>query len=266
MREWDAASYQRVSGPQEAWGRAVVDGIELAGDERALDAGCGTGRVTRYLADRLPRGTLVAVDGSQAMVAEARARLADLADHVRVEHQDLLELRVEQPVDLIISTATFHWIADHAALFGRLHDALAPGGRLVAQCGGAGNIAATLAAADAVAATAPFAEHLSEVARPVHFADAPATARLLSDAGFEDVETWLHRAPTDVGGGEEGVAFLSTVVLRTDLARLPVHLQMPFAAEVADRLRDDAGHVQVDYVRLELRAHRPGGGGRPPGR
>ena len=43
-----------------------------------------------------------------------------------------------EPVDAILSTATFHWIADHERLFARLHAALRPGGRFVAQCGGAG--------------------------------------------------------------------------------------------------------------------------------
>src|SRR5215211_6781511 len=59
---------------------------------------------------------------------------------VRVERQDLLSLEVEERVDLIFSTATFHWISDHDRLFENLARALKPGGRLVAQCGGEGNI------------------------------------------------------------------------------------------------------------------------------
>src|SRR3954467_7677084 len=73
-REWDAASYERVSGPQEQWGRDVLDRLELDGDERVLDAGCGTGRVTAALLERLPHGEVVAVDGSPAMVEETRER------------------------------------------------------------------------------------------------------------------------------------------------------------------------------------------------
>ena len=115
--------------------RDVLDRLELRGDERVLDAGCGTGRVTAALVERLPRGEVVAVDGSPAMVAQARERLGDRAD-VRVA--DLLELELERPVDAILSTATFHWIADHERLFARLLGVLVPGGRLVAQCGGAG--------------------------------------------------------------------------------------------------------------------------------
>src|SRR3954454_13774735 len=130
-RDWNAASYQRVSAPLEAMGREVLDRLELDGDERVLDAGCGTGRVTAALVERLPRGHVIAVDGSPAMVEEAGARLGDAAD-VRVA--DLLELELDAPVDAVLSTATFHWIADHDRLFTRLRDVLRPGGRLVAQC------------------------------------------------------------------------------------------------------------------------------------
>src|SRR5215212_7232090 len=74
-RDWNAASYQRVSAPLEAMGREVLDRLELDGDERVLDAGCGTGRVTAALVERLPRGHVVAVDGSPSMVEQAREPL-----------------------------------------------------------------------------------------------------------------------------------------------------------------------------------------------
>ena len=74
-RDWDAATYQRLSAPLEAMGRDVLWRLRLDGDETVIDAGCGTGRVTAVLAERLPQGKVIAVDGSPAIVAEARKRL-----------------------------------------------------------------------------------------------------------------------------------------------------------------------------------------------
>ena len=91
-------------------------------------------RVTAALAERVPRGHVIAVDGSPAMV-EARERLGP---GVEVFAADLLELELDEPVDAILSTATFHWIADHDRLFSERLFALRPGGRIVAQCGGGG--------------------------------------------------------------------------------------------------------------------------------
>ena len=193
--EWDAATYQRVSAPQLAWGRRVVERIPLSGDEDALDAGCGTGRVTRLLAERLPRGTVLGVDGSARMVDEASRRLADLGERVRFRQADLRALELDAPVDLIVSTATFHWILDHEGLFARLHAALRPGGRLVAQCGGFGNIAATHAAADEVGAGDPYAAHLRDMPESWHFAGAEDTVERLGGAGVTDSPAFVEPEP-----------------------------------------------------------------------
>ena len=184
-RDWNAESYQRISAPMEAMGREVLDRLELRGDERVLDAGCGTGRVTAALVERLPRGEVVAVDGSPAMVAEARERLGP---GVEVFAADLLELELDEPVDAILSTATFHWIPDHDRLFDRLFAALRPGGRLVAQCGGAGNVATVQAAIDAVAEPA-----LAGWAGPWTFASPEETTARLERSGFTDARAWLQQ-------------------------------------------------------------------------
>ena len=125
-RDWDASTYDRVSDPQFKWGLEVLDRLPLNGDETVLDAGCGSGRLTRELINRLPNGHVVAVDGSASMVELARKALPE----AEVFQSDLSELEVDEPVDAIFSNAVFHWIKDHDELFRRLHAALAPGGRL----------------------------------------------------------------------------------------------------------------------------------------
>jgi trans-aconitate 2-methyltransferase len=119
-REWNASAYDRLSSPQLAMGREVLERLDLQGDERVLDAGCGTGRVTELILERLDTGEVVAVDGSEAMIEHTRQRFGDA---VRAFTADLLELTLDEPVDAILSTATFHWIhdldaVDHPALRG----------------------------------------------------------------------------------------------------------------------------------------------------
>ena len=130
-RDWNAGSYERMSAPIEAMGRDVLSRLELVGDETVLDAGCGTGRVTAALLERLPRGRVIADDGSPSMIEQARERLGD--DRVEFLVADLAELELPERVDAVLSTATFHWVPDHDALFARLFDVLQPGGQLVAQ-------------------------------------------------------------------------------------------------------------------------------------
>jgi trans-aconitate 2-methyltransferase len=245
-RDWNASSYERMSAPLEAMGRDVLDRLDLRGDERVLDAGCGTGRVTAALLERLPRGEVVAVDGSPAMVEAARERLGDAAE-LRVA--DLLELELDRPVDAILSTATFHWIADHDRLFARLHAALVPGGRLVAQCGGAGNIAALEAAAELVGEREPYAPALAGWPGPWNFATTAATADRLRAAGFVDVWTWSHDVRVEP---EDPREYLGTVALGSHLERLAPDLREPFVDAVIAELDEPV----VEYTRLNILARR----------
>jgi len=154
-RDWDASSYHRVSIPHEEWAASILERLPLDGGETVLDAGCGSGRATSMLVDRLPRGRVIAVDGSASMVAKVTAVLRPVD---RAQVADLTELKLDEPVDAIFSSAVFHWIADHGLLFRRLHAMLRPGGLLAAQCGGARNIERLRRIADEVAASEPFVD------------------------------------------------------------------------------------------------------------
>jgi trans-aconitate 2-methyltransferase len=245
-RDWDARTYDRVADPQTRWGSAVLDRLPLAGDETVVDAGCGTGRVTEQLVERLPSGHVIAIDGSPAMLAEAARRLSRFGDRVAYLHADLgqpFELPRHELADAILSTATFHWIADHDALFRNLAAVLRPGGRLVAQCGGAGNIASVMA----VLATTG-----DGWLGNVHFATPEETADRLRAAGFIDVETWLQPEPTRFEPGEPFETFLRTVVLGNHLERLQPAERDPFVRHVVERLPEPV----IDYVRLNIIARR----------
>src|ERR687884_1764963 len=192
-RSWDGAAYDRLSTPMEQLGREVMERLELRGDETILDAGCGSGRVTELLLERVPDGRVIGVDASASMIDAARERLGDDAD-LRVADLVGLDLGGDT-VDVVFSTATFHWIADHDALFRSLRAALRPGGRLVAQCGGAGNIAAVHAAARQAGDDPPFRTHFEGWRGPWNFATPQDTQRRLQAAGFAETHCWPADRP-----------------------------------------------------------------------
>jgi len=244
-RDWDAATYHRVSSPHVEWASALLERLDLRGHETVLDAGCGSGRVTQMLVERLPRGHVVAVDQAPSMVEHARETLGDRATVLQAE---LTELELEAPVDAVFSNAVFHWVADHDRLFGRLHAALRPGGRLVAQCGGEGNVARFHQAAREAAAGTPFAEHLGGWEGPWNFAGPDETAARLARAGFEAVETWLEPYPVTP---DDPTGYLRSVCLGYHLEQLPEPLRDDFVEAVRTR-----SCAELDYVRLNISATR----------
>jgi len=242
---WDATTYDRIADPQARWGAAVLDRLPLRGDERVLDAGCGSGRVTELLAEQLPHGHVVALDASPDMLAAARHRLERFGDRVSFIQADLgrpLPSSVGR-VAGVLSTATFHWVLDHDALFRHLAAVLDPGGLLVAQCGGDGNVATLERAVEALG-----------IGRRGEFvfATAEETAEHLRAAGFNEIRTWLVDEPTTFEPGPPFDRFVETVCLRAMLERLPSGERARAVQAVIDHLPGAA----LDYVRLNIVARR----------
>jgi trans-aconitate 2-methyltransferase len=244
-RDWDAASYQRVSVPHEEWARSVLARLGLRGEETVLDAGCGSGRVTAILLNELPEGRVVAVDGSPSMIDEVKEVLRP-RDEALVS--DLTALELDQPVDAIFSSAVFHWIADHDLLFRRLRATLKSGGRFAAQCGGAGNIADFRERTAEIASREPYAPFLGDFREPWNYADPAETETGLKRAGFGVVRCWLQ--PWEIMPPQPA-EFLRTVCLGPYIDRLSSELGDRF---VADILADEPSPFRMHYVRLNIEA------------
>jgi trans-aconitate methyltransferase len=237
----------------------VLDRVPLRGDETVVDAGCGSGRLTAELLKRLPRGRVIAVDRSENMLQVAREHLAPrFGDRVSFLCRDLAALDLDEVADVVFSTATFHWVLDHPGLFREIYRALKPGGLLVAQCGGGPNLERLHDRAAALAASAPFASYFGDWTGPWEFADDATTRDRLHAAGFVEIETGLEAAPTTLADAVEFAEFLTGVILRAHLERLPGHdLRARFVAVLTDQAAADDPPFFLDYWRLNMRARRP---------
>jgi trans-aconitate 2-methyltransferase len=244
-RDWDASAYHRVAVPHEEWARSILDRLPLSGDETVLDAGCGSGRVTAMLVERLPEGRVIAVDGSASMVQKVAEALRP-RDEALVA--DLTALELPEPVDAVFSSAVFHWIGDHELLFARLRAALKPGGRLAAQCGGAGNIDRLRRIAADLQESEPYAPHFEGFEEPWNYAGAEETEARLRAACFDRARCWLQPWTVEP---PEPAEFLRTVCLGPQLDRLPDDLRTPFVDAV---LKAEPAPLQLDYVRLNIEA------------
>ncbi len=256
-REWDAQTYDEISEPQYEWGLEVLDRLEPRANEAIIDAGCGSGRVTERLLERLPEGRIVGVDGSAEMIKVAAEKFTG-DDRVTLIVSDLLDLTPDllrengapDEVDALFSTATFHWIADHDKLFSRIHSVLRPGGRLVAQCGGAGNVADHARAIVEVATQPEYVDHFEGMSVMWNFATPEETEERLRNAGFDEVSCWLEDKPIQP---KDPLDFTTTVTMGPHLARLPEDLRRQFAEAVLERSGEP---LVLNYVRLNIDARR----------
>jgi trans-aconitate 2-methyltransferase len=259
MGDWNAGVYHRVSNPQLEWGLPVLERLPLNGDETVLDVGCGTGRLSEKLVERLPRGRAICVDRSGNMLQTAQVYLAPrFARRVRFTQADAAALPFAGIADAVFSTATFHWVLDHDRLFASLFAALKPGGRLVAQCGGGENLHRVHERCERLMRDDPFAPHFSEWRHPWEFADAETTARRLERAGFTDINTSIQPSPVLQPDAATYREFVEHVICRPHISYLPdASLRARFMDRLTEEAALDSPAFELDYWRLNLDARRP---------
>lgn len=229
-------------------GADLVDLLDPRPGEHVLDLGCGTGHLTRAIAER---GAVVeGVDLSPDMIAQAKANYP----HLRFRGGDARRFTVEQPVDAVFSNAVLHWVLEADQVASAIANALKPGGRFVAELGGHGNVRAIQGAMrDAILAMG-----LPDVLPTRHYPRLGEYAVTLENAGLEVTFATLFDRPTLLEG-EAGLRHWIDMFGGSYLDALPAGRRPEFVERVEAALRPllhRDGAWYADYRRLRLVAHR----------
>jgi trans-aconitate 2-methyltransferase len=136
--QWDAQDYNLNSANQQRWAREMLASLQLTGAERILDIGCGEGKVTAELAQRVPKGAVVGVDVSPEMIGLAEKLFLGKAANVTFQHADASALPFHNEFDVVVSFNCLHWVKDHLPVLEGIEQSLKPSGRVLLQFGGRG--------------------------------------------------------------------------------------------------------------------------------
>ena len=232
----------------------------MRGDERAIDAGCGSGRLTGELMERLPAGRLIAIDRSWNMLMTARANLrpalGSRVSFAQVSLPDLPFAELGRPRlqhgDVSLDQGP------SGALRRHLRDACdrAAGCTRSAAAGRTSRRAHELA--EQVMQRRPFAPYFADWPGPWEFANAEVTAERLKDAGFVDIDTNLEEAPTTLASEADYREFVTTVIYHPHLERLPdAALKQAFIDRVTELAAQEPMPFTLDYWRLNMQARKP---------
>ncbi|MDV2480531.1 methyltransferase domain-containing protein [Methanoculleus sp. Wushi-C6] len=275
---WNPDDYRQHSSTQASWAHELIAKLDLSGNERVLDLGCGEGKVTAEIAARLSSGSVLGLDLSPDMIAFAREHLPpERCPNLRFVEGDMLDLPFDGEFDVVFSNAALHWVPDHGRVFSGIARALRPGGRVLLQMGGKGNAAPVLALADAMLEEEPWKDLFDGPVPRYAFYGPEEEREWLAEAGLTPVrveligkdmsfdkatdETSGARAP-QVRGLDGLMGWIRTTWLLY-LDRLPEEARPAFVAELANRYVErhpsPDGRIHVPMVRLEIEAVRPPG-------
>jgi len=254
---FDGKKYEQASQCQQEWGIEIVEALPLRGDERILDLGCGTGVVTRALADRVPRGFVLGIDNSRSMleVASAHTR-ANLAFALL----DITELPFEAEFEVIFSNATLHWIADHEQLMKKLYRALTPGGFLRLQFGAASNVATLIEVLQHVMGEPVYAPWFEQFRWPWYMPQPEEYERILARSDFMRYRIWGEQKDRYFADKAAFVRMIEEPGLVPFLVSLPEALKQSFRERVLEQVLErtrqpDGGHFE-QFRRINLYAEK----------
>ena len=242
MTEWNAGEYRRQSGLQQWVAEESLAGLTLEGSEKALDLGCGDGRITAEIATRLPRGSILGLDPSTQMIAFAREHTGGAAN-LSFAVGDATQLGFRAEFDLVVSFNALHWVLDQSAALAGIHAALRPSGRALLQFVSRGERKSLEAVIEETAHRPEWAAWFAGTSAPfVHFT--PEEYRALAEqAGFAVRHLDVRTREWDFGT-RQGFVDFARVTFVEWTRRVPADRCDAFIADVLDRYCASAADAQ----------------------
>ncbi|HET6343587.1 MAG TPA: methyltransferase domain-containing protein [Myxococcota bacterium] len=255
--DWNGEAYHRLSDLQYTQGMQLLDALHLRGDERVLDAGCGSGRITCELLARLPRGGVVGVDLSERMLEAAhRCVIPEEGQRAAFIRADLQTFVLPETFDGIFSNMALHFVEDHTALFANFARMLAPGGWLALQYGTRQTQHPAILRMLHMLQEPPYSDYLSARVFAFTGGDTDADRDALERAGFADIDVRVIAATPSPEHAEKMREFMRSTMLQDCLQRLPESMRSEFHQEAEAALSlSFAARTSFEY--LQVRATLP---------
>lgn len=205
---WHAADYAPHSDLQAAMFDEVLAHLVLRGDEQVLDLGCGDGKLTVRIAERLPGGAALGVDASADMVAHAQASFgAPRQPNLRFEVADARQLPYRAAFDLLVSFNALHWVPDQQAALRGIRRALKAGGRAQLRLVTKSELTSLEEVAEQVRAEPAWAPHFTHFSDPYLRLDAEAYRALAEGCGLRVLSLDAQAKCWDFGSEEAFFGF-----------------------------------------------------------
>ncbi|MFH5210628.1 class I SAM-dependent methyltransferase [Antrihabitans spumae] len=250
MADWDGAGYAHISSLQRTMAEYSLAAVQVRGDERVLDVGCGDGFVTRSIAARLPHGSVLGVDPSPRMIATAQ--LAHEPTNVSFEVADVTSMAFDDEFDLAVSFNALHWVREQTTAYGNIARALRAGGRVLVQFVCASERPSVEQVAMDVAADPRWADAFTEFVPPFVHVEVEEFTATVTAAGLEVVDVTVVDREWDFGSRDAFVGWCTVGftdwTTRLDPADVPA-----FVDAVVDRYEAVVGRSGL-FRFLQLRA------------
>jgi trans-aconitate 2-methyltransferase len=237
-------------------GRKLLEKRKWIGDEIVMDAGAGSGNLTKILANRVPNGQIYSVDVDLNMVQQAKINLSGCSN-VHVIHSNMGNVKLPTKVHVIFSNAALHWVLDQQKILSYFWQLLKPNGELLIECGGYRNLEKILSIIFKIIQSDQFKGCFANWKKSWYFPKPDDTERLLQQIGFRDIQVYLSEQTMIYSDRESFMLFVKTVVMKPFLNHLRDTEKDQFFEAFVNQMEQQSKISWVlDYVRLDIFARK----------
>lgn len=194
---WNVNLYNDKHGFVHQYGEQLIGILDPKPGELILDLGCGSGQLSRKIADS--GAIVIGLDSSEEMIKSARQLFPEIGFH----QMDAADFKFQKPFDAIFSNAALHWVKNQENAATCMFNSLKKKGRLVVEFGGKGNVETIISALRKALINSGYEEN-SKLNR-WYFPSISEYTQLLENKGFEVVFAHLYDRPTLLDSPDAGI-------------------------------------------------------------
>jgi trans-aconitate methyltransferase len=236
--EFDGRKYGKASDHQKEWGQALIAELNLQGDERVLDLGCGDGSLTKHIAELVPDGEVLGIDASQGMIDVALPRSSA---NLKFQHLDINDLDFEDQFDIIFSNAALHWVMEHSRLLSNCYRALRDRGSLRFNFAGDGNCSYFFRVVREVMELTEFSSSFKDFEWPWYMPSVAEYQNLVQALPLHDIRVWGENADRYFPDEQAMIRWIDQPSL------------VPILVHVADRDKESFRNIVVERMIAETK-------------
>jgi trans-aconitate methyltransferase len=189
--EFDGKKYEKASAHQKEWGNKLISELELRGNEKILDLGCGDGKLSENLAALVPDGLVLGIDASHGMIKVAKQKEKA---NLKFTLMDINELELPDKFDVIFSNATLHWVKDHRRLWKNIKNILADNGIIRFNFAADGNCAHFFKVVQTAIKLPEYKEYFKSFVWPWYMPGLEEYEKIVRPLDFSEIKIWGENA------------------------------------------------------------------------
>lgn len=242
--EFNGKKYEKASVHQKEWGNKLIYELNLIGNERILDLGCGDGTLTVNLSGLVPNGFVLGIDASQGMIDVAQKKEKN---NLKFKLVDINKLDLSEEFDVIFSNATLHWIKDHQKLWKNIKKILSEKGIVRFNFAANGNCSHFFKIVQQAITLDEYKFYFKDFEWPWYMPNIDTYKEIIESFAFSEIKVWGENADREFPDKESIIGWINQPSIVPFLKYISEDKKELFRNYVIEQMLNDTAQKNGKY-------------------